>query len=378
MTHAFSFGSSILYSHKYMNNKVGIAVIGTGFARKVQLPSFAACENAKMVSVASGGLENARATAEQFGIGHFTADWRESVAHDDVQLVCITTPPKLHREMVLFALAHGKHILCEKPMAMNVAEADEMTAAAEGAPVLALIDHELRFQPGRLKAYRMLRDGAIGKIRHAKYNFQAPHRGDPNVAWNWWSDADQGGGALGAINSHVIDSFQWLMGTAVSSVFCQLQTHVKERRDSMGKIRRVTADDEANMLLRFADSDLTEDGTGLVSVSMTEGPAYKNRAEFFGTGGAMRVDHRGGLYTAKTGQTDWTQIETDLGTGVEGVPDTGFSRGFMQFAPKIVEAIREGRASIEHAATFEDGRSVQKVLDAARQSNESGNTVSVR
>jgi predicted dehydrogenase len=92
----------------------------------------------------------------------------------------------------------------------------------------------------------------------------------------------------------------------------------------------------------------------------------------------MRVDHRGGLYTAKTGQTDWTQIETDPGTGVEGVPDTGFSRGFMQFAPKIVEAVREGRASIEHAATFEDGRSVQKVLDAARQSNESGNTVSVR
>jgi predicted dehydrogenase len=235
-----------------MSKKVGIAMIGTGFARKVQLPSFAACVGADLVSVASGSIENARSTAEEFGVRHFTADWRESVARDDVDLVCITTPPRLHREMTLFALALGKHVLCEKPMAMNVAEAEEMTAAAAKAPVLALIDHELRFQPGRLKAHELLRSGAIGTILHAKYHFRAPHRGDPNVAWNWWSDIEQGGGALGAINSHVIDSFQWLMGTTVASVFCQLQTHVKQRKDAAGEIRPVTTDDEANMLLRFA------------------------------------------------------------------------------------------------------------------------------
>src|SRR6476661_5340712 len=220
-----------------MSKKVGIAIIGTGFARKVQLPAFSACEDAKLVSVASGSIENARSTAEEFGIGHFTDNWRDAVAHEDVDLVCITTPPSLHREMTLAALEHGKHILCEKPMAMNAAEAEEMTAAAEAKPLLALIDHELRFQPGRLKAFEMLRDGAIGKVRHAKYNFRAPHRGDPNVAWNWWSDIQQGGGALGAINSHVIDSFQWLMGTAVASVFCQLHTHVKQRRDASGEMR---------------------------------------------------------------------------------------------------------------------------------------------
>src|SRR5438045_8634452 len=105
--------------------------------------------------------------------------------------------------MTLFALEHGKHILCEKPMAMNVAEAGEMAAAANSAGVLALIDHELRFQHGRQRAYVMLRDGAIGRVRHAKYIFQAPHRGDANVPWNWWADANEGGGALGAINSHI-------------------------------------------------------------------------------------------------------------------------------------------------------------------------------
>ena len=355
-----------------MDRRVGIAIIGTGFARRVQLPAFAVCEGAELVSAASGTLENARATAEEFGLRHYTDDWRETVARDDVDLVCITTPPKLHREMTLYALALGKHVLCEKPMAMNVAEAEEMTAAAEKASVLALIDHELRFQPGRLKAFAMLRDGAIGKIRHAKYNFRAPHRGDPNVAWNWWSDAEQGGGALGAINSHVIDSFQWLMGTSASTVFCQLQTHVKQRPDASGAMRPVTTDDEANMLLRFADSELSEDATGLVSVSMTEGPSYENRLELFGTDGAMRIGHRGEVFTAGNGMSEWQHVETDLGTGIDGVADTGFSRGFMQFAPKIVEAIRTGRTVVDHAATFSDGLAVQKVLDAARESDASG------
>lgn len=360
-----------------MKDTVGIGFIGTGFARKVQMPAFAACEGAQIVSVASGSAENARSAAEEFGVAHHTDDWRETVRHPDVDLVCITTPPVLHRDMALFALEHGKHILCEKPMAMNVGEAEEMAAQAAEKDVLVLIDHELRFQPGRQKAFAMLRDGVIGKIRHAKYNFRAPHRGDPNVAWNWWSDIAQGGGALGAINSHVIDSFQWLLGTRVSSVSCQLQTHIKQRPDAAGSEREVSTDDEANMLLRFADGEVTSDATGVVSVSMTEGPAYLNRLEVFGEKGAMRIEHRGELLIARSGEGDWTQVETDLAEAIEGVPDTGFSRGFTAFAPKIVEAVRSGSPSIEHAATFDDGVAVQRVLDAARRSDALGVVVSL-
>lgn len=352
-------------------------MLGTGFARRVQIPAFKACDGAEVVSVASGSMANAKATAEEFGIVHFTDDWRETVAHPDVDLVCITTPPNLHREMVLFALEHSKHVLCEKPMAMNVAEADEMRAAAVDAGVLALIDHELRFQPGRLKGFEMLRAREIGKIRHVKYHFRAPHRGDPNLPWDWWSDISQGGGALGAINSHIIDSFRWFLGTEISNVYCQLQTHVKERPLANGGFRDVTTDDEANMLLRFSDSDLTDDGTGMVSVSMTEGPNYKNVIEFFGTNGEMRIDHRGELYIAKTGDNNWREIEVDLGTPIPGGADTGFSRGFNEFAPKIVEAIRSGELQIEHAANFEDGLKVQRVLDAARESNASGCRVEI-
>jgi predicted dehydrogenase len=358
-----------------MKQSIGIGLIGTGFARRVQVPAFQSCKDARVVSVASGHLENARAAAEEFGIEDYTDDWRETVAHDAVDLVCITTPPALHREMTLFAIEKGKHVLCEKPMAMNIAEAEEMVSTAAKANVLALIDHELRFLSGRRKAYDMLRDGAIGIVRHAKYNFRAPQRRDTNIPWNWWSDIGQGGGALGAINSNIIDSFNWFLGTDVSSVFCQLQTQVKKRRDSSGNLLDVTSDDEANMLLRFANSDLTEDATGLVSVSMTEQPEYMNRIEFFGSKGAMRIDNIGNLYIAKNGERDWTEIEVDLGRPIEGVSDNGFARGFLKFAPEIVDALRKGDAVITHAATFEDGLKVQRVLDAARESDSSGRVI---
>ena len=140
-------------------------------------------------------------------------------------------------------------------------------------------------------------------------------------------------------------------------------------------MRDVTSDDEANLIIRFNESGLTEDATGLISISMVEYPNYQNLIEFFGTRGALRVNFRGEIEMAKAGETDWQTIKSDLGKKVEGVHDTGFSRGFMAFAPRIVEAIQNGDTKIEHAATFADGVKVQKVLDAARESNEEKRSV---
>ena len=360
-----------------MKSVVRIGLIGTGFARKVQIPAFQLCEGAQIVSIASASLANAKSTAEEFSIGHFTADWRETISREDVDLVCITTPPKFHREMTIFAIENGKHVLCEKPMAMDVAEAREMTDAAKAAGVLALIDHELRFQPGRLRAFEMIRDGAIGKVRHAKCYFQAPHRGDPSQPWNWWSDEEQGGGALGAIGSHVIDSFHWFLGTTVSSVSCQLQSHIKQRPAPGGEMRSVSSDDESLMLLRFAESDRTNDATGLISISMVEYPTYKHRVEFYGNAGALAVEARGEVFFAEAVDTEWKEVGVDFGEPIPGVPDTGFSSGFTMFAPRIVDAIRNGRTEIDHAATFEDGLNIQRVLDAARESDRTGTTIRI-
>ena len=360
-----------------MKQTVRIGIVGTGFARAVQIPAFLNCANAEIVSVASASLKNAESTAKQFNIKHFTDDWRETVDLEAVNLICITTPPNLHFEQAVRAIENGKHVLCEKPMAMSVAEARTMTEKAGEKNLLALIDYELRFQAGRQKAFEIIRNGDIGKIIHAKYNFRAPHRGDPSIAWNWWSDERAGGGALGAIGSHAIDSFQWLAGAEISQIFCQLQTHVKQRTDAHGETRRVTSDDEANFIVRFADGDLTEDATGVVSLSVVERPKYQNRVEIFGTNGAIRVEHRGEVFLGKPGTDDWTPFSDDIGETIDGAPDTGFSRGFTSFAPLIVEAIRNGATDIEHAATFEDGLKVQTIMDAARESNEKGCVVKI-
>src|SRR5687768_6511960 len=104
---------------------VGIGIIGTGFARRVQIPAFLALEDARVVPVASATVQNARAAAGEFNIQHFTSDWRETVEHEDVDLVCITTPPRLHREMAIAAVGRRIHVLCEKPMAMSADEAQE-------------------------------------------------------------------------------------------------------------------------------------------------------------------------------------------------------------------------------------------------------------
>ena len=360
-----------------MNTKqIGIGIIGTGFARKVQIPAFQKCPTARLISVSSASSTRAKDTADEFGIEHHSGDWMETVIHPDVDIVCITTPPNLHFEMAIAAIKAGKHVLAEKPMAMSVSEAREMTEFAEAMGNIALIDHELRFLDGRKKAFDLIRNGDIGEVIHARCDFRAPHRGDPSIAWNWWSDSQQGGGALGAIGSHCIDSLNWLLGGEPLNVSGQLQTHVKERTDSAGIIREVTSDDEVNMLLRYATA-LGADVTAAISVSMCEYPRYLNRVEIFGTKGAIRIESRGELFIGSTESSDWKEIEVDLGEKIPGVPDTGFARGFLKLAPVLCDALSRGESVVPGAASFREGLSVQKVLDACRISAAEGVTVSL-
>lgn len=355
-----------------MKEKIRIGIIGTGFAKTVQIPAFQKIAGAEVVSVASGHAENAEKVAKEFNVPHWTGDWRETVEKEEVDLICITTPPVFHKEMTLYALEHDKHILCEKPMAMNAVEAREMWEKSKKKNLLCLIDHELRYLNGRKKAFEIIRNGKIGKIRHVKYNFRAPHRGDAALPWTWWSDETQGGGALGAIGSHVFDTLRWFTGAEISQFFCQLQSHVKERKDSNGKMQKVTTDDEANLILRFSDGDLTTDATANVSLSMVEYPEYQNRVELFGTKGALRVEYDGKLFAGNVEKEKWEKVDISLNEAVEGVRATGWNNGFLSFAKEIIKALQQEKTTIENAATFEDGYKIQKLLDAAHESNEKG------
>jgi predicted dehydrogenase len=351
---------------------IRIGIVGAGFARSTQIPGFKAVPDARVVAIASAHRERAEQVARECDIPHVEDDWRALIARDDLDLVSIVTPVVTHCEMTLAALERGRAVLCEKPMAMNADEARRMTDKARAAGVLALIDHELRFLAGRVKMRELVRSGTIGKVRHAKLTFRSDSRADVNRPWNWWSDKTQGGGTLGAIGSHVIDGFRWLLETEVSEVFCNLATHVHKRQDEAGLAREVTTDDETNMILRLADSELIEGATAMASLSMIESGKAEHRLEIFGASGALMIEESGQLWQSKPGDGEWKKVETERGDLAAGMRDGGWARGFTAFAREIVAALREGRTSVVGAASFEDGYRTQLVLDAARRSDERG------
>ncbi len=352
---------------------IGIGIVGSGFARTTQVPGFKDCIGARVVAISSGHRENAERVAEEFKIRNVVDDWRDLVTREDVDLVSVVTPPSTHMEITLAALEQGKHVVCEKPMAMNADEARRMTEAAASSKVMALIDHELRFLNSRKMMRAMLNNGVIGKIRHCTYVFRSDYRGVLDRPWDWWSDENMGGGTLGAIGSHAIDSMRWMLGAEASEVFCMLSTHILERPDKDSALPRiVTSDDEAKLLLRFADSELARNATGAALLSVVESGSYENRLEVYGASGALMVQETGELWHSPAGSGTWRPVPVDQDPMAHGMRPGSWSRGFTAFSGAIIEALLDDRTTVEGAATFADGLRVQLVLDAARKSNASG------
>ena len=224
----------------------------------------------------------------------------------------------------------------------------------------------------------MLASGAIGTVRHCNYRFRSDYRGVLDRPWDWWSDETMGGGTLGAIGSHVIDSFRSMLGAEVASVSCMLSSHVAERPDkASGTMRRVTSDDEAKLHFRFADSTLTKNTTGAASLSVVESGSYENQLEIYGSTGALMVEETGELWHSPAGSGVWKPVKVHQDPMAPGMREASWSRGFAAFSCEIIEALREGRTTVKGAATFEDGYRAQLVLDAARESNRSGRWTTV-
>jgi predicted dehydrogenase len=346
--------------------RIGVGIIGAGFARSTQVPAFRACPGVDVLSLASAHREKADAVAREFGIPHATGDWRDVLAHPGVDLVCISTPPALHAPMTLEALAAGKAVLCEKPTALDAAQAEAMFLAARARGVLALLDHELRFLPARRKARELIAGGELGAVRQARVAYRVDNRASASRPWDWWSDAGQGGGVLGAIGSHAVDALRFLLGREPSEVLGALKVHTAERMEpGSGTSRPVTADEEASVLLRFGP-----DVTASVELSSVAAGEPVHAVEVFGARGALRIErHR--LWRSAVGSRSWEPVELPaLEELPAGLPDTEWARGFLLFAREVVRALREGRALVEGAATFEDGWRNQRVLDAARRSHE--------
>jgi len=338
-----------------------VGVIGTGFGARVQVPGFRSA-GYDVAAICSAHLDRARAAAEQAGIPVAVDAVDDLVGRDDVDVVCVASPPALHREHALAALAAGKHVICEKPMARDTGQAREMLAAAERAGVVHAIDHEFRYTPGRSKVKELLDARAIGDVRLALVMEMTGMLVDPaRPRQEWWLRRDRAGGLLGAIGSHWIDSLIWWLG-AVDRVSSELDVSAPTRPTTDGGSVRVTADDTAQLLLRMSSG-------AIATIQLSSAVHHPSRRVIiYGSDGTIVLGGDGRVMLAR-----------ESGALEEILPAGTSDRAFPDLARRVrehIEAGPTGRADAPHP-TFADGLRVQEVMDAAYRSADVGGNVAV-
>ena len=362
-----------------MKDKIGVGLVGTGFARSAQAPAFRVCEGAELVAVCSGNYENAVKTAEEFEIEHACETYQHLLALDDVSLVVISTPPHTHYPVTLAALESGKHVICEKPMAMNAVEAREMMELALSRPTqLAIIDHELRFNPTWRRMKEMVDGGYLGDLYHINLTVASGFRHSTQRPWNWWSQKSAGGGLLGALGSHAIDAIRWMFGE-IDAVCSTVTTMVPDRKDpKTGEMKPNETDDYCSFLIRFAPQNGFQP-QGMVLLSALYVSGGKNQVTAVGSKGTLMLDGDEILLGAAGFNHQFEDMSlADRAREIAVVPDNIWARSFYHLARETIQALREDRTEIAHAATFTDGFHCQQVIDAVRRSQLEQRWVNVR
>jgi len=366
-----------------MKKKIKIGFLGSGWAKVAQAPAFSLIEDVELSAVASPTDLHRQKFMTMFGISQGFADWRD-LLQCDLDLVCVTTPPYLHAAMVTGVLESGKSVLCEKPFAHNVADAVAMVNAASSASGFALLDHQLRFHPAVRSMKQMIDGGEIGKVYEVRSVVNLASRNRPDQPWSWWCDSTKGGGALGAIGSHLIDMNRYLIGE-IAEVSCNLSTSIPYRPDKSGKSCVVTSDDNFAMMMKFGPSSVALGSSSLMHVT-TVGAYTWFSFEVVGSLKTIRLDGAGRLWEvanegAKGGRSlidaprwkpmlPWDELVLQekirqSSLAVHGI----FAVGFAFLAHRIVKALRNQEKTFHDAAGFADGLSIQKVLQAGIDSN---------
>ncbi|WP_153546433.1 Gfo/Idh/MocA family protein [Streptomyces sp. RB17] len=331
--------------------------------------------------------------ADRLGWASAETDWRRVVERDDIGLVDICTPGDTHAEIAVAALEAGKHVLCEKPLANSVVEAEAMAEAASAAAsrgVRSMVGFTYRRVPAVGLARRLVAEGRIGRIRHVRAQYLQDWLADPAVPMSWRLRKDKAGsGALGDIGAHIIDLTQYITGRHITGVSALLETFVHERplpgqsspTATGGALSgaggegtgEVTVDDAAVFVGRF-------DGGALATFEATRfalGRKNAIRIEINGSQGSLAFDFE-----------DMNVLEFFDGT--DPAPTAGFRRilvtepehpyvaawwppghglgyehGFVHQVVDLVNAIASGE---DPAPSFADGLRVQRVLDAVQRS----------
>ncbi len=344
----------------------------------------------EMAVICGRDADAVRAAADRHGWAEAETDWRALVERDDIDLVDICTPGDSHAEIALAALAAGKHVLCEKPLANTVAEAEAMARAAQEARdrgQAAMVGFNYRRVPATALARRMVEEGRIGTLRHVRVAYLQDWLVDPQFPLTWRLRREQAGsGSLGDLGAHIVDLAQYLAGERLAGVSALTETFVKERplptapssglaAVSAAGTGPVTVDDAAVFTGRFASGALAS----FEATRYATGRKNALRIELNGERGSLAFDlerlneleyHDGTGDAAHGGFRRILVTEPDhpyLDAWWPPGHGLGYEHTFAHQARDLVHAIAEGRSP---EPSFADGLQVQRVLAAVEESAE--------
>ncbi|WP_228471295.1 Gfo/Idh/MocA family protein [Streptomyces alkaliphilus] len=338
----------------------------------------------RLTALVGRDREAAADVADRFGWQDVETDWRSLLERDDIDLIDICTPGDTHAEIAVAALEAGKHVLCEKPLANTVAEAETMAAAARAAAgrgVRSMVGFTYRRVPALALARRLVAEGRLGELRHVRAQYLQDWLTDPSVPMSWRMTRERAGsGALGDIGAHIVDLTRYLTGEHLVGVTALGDTFVRERPlPEGGGTAPVTVDDAVVFIGRLSD------GTPATFEATRCATGRKNaiRIELNGSRGSLAFDfedmnvlhlHEGGTDgdTTTRGFTRILVTEPDHPYAGAWWPPghvLGYEHAFAHQATDLLIAIAEGS---DPEPSFEDGLHVQRVLDAVQTSVERG------
>jgi predicted dehydrogenase len=345
----------------------------------------------ELTAVAGRNKEAVSAAAERLGFVSMETDWRALVERDDIDVVDICTPGDSHAVIAVAALQAGKHVLCEKPLANTVDEAEQMAAVARAEAergVWAMCGFTYRRTPALALARRLVEAGRIGTVRQVRAQYLQDWLHDPDAPMTWRLDkAKSGSGALGDLGAHLVDTTQWLTGQAITGVSAIVQTFVTSRplsgeRSGLGghgetgadaPRGEVTVDDAALFTARFADGAIAT----FEATRFALGRKNALRVEINGTAGSIAFDFEENnvlQFFDGTEPVEEQGFRRILVTEPEHPyvsawwppgHGLGYEHGFTHQVVDLVSAIAENR---QPAPSFEDGLMVQRVLGAVEDS----------
>jgi levoglucosan dehydrogenase len=339
-----------------------------------------------IIGVATSSPDSARRAAEEIGCDFCTGDYHELLARKDIDIVDCCAPNYLHEEVLVAAAQAGKHIYCEKPLAMNVAEARRINRAVEEAGVKGQMTFNFRFIPAILRARQLMDEGFVGRVFsfRGRYYRSSYINADKPLTWRLQKQFT-GGGALFDLGSHILDLIYYLLGD-FGSVQAVLDTLIKERPVSAGKPDKQTVDvdDIALLHARMANGVL-----GIVEVSrMGTGATNDLVVEIFGDQGAIRFDVTNPswleVYDARDkqepygGMRGFRKVETVQRYPGQKAPDwtmtPSFVRGHAECQYQFLRAIWDGTPA---SPSIADGLHIQEVMEAAVRSSDENRWVNV-